>query len=126
MLAPFIGWNSGAPPPSYYSFNMTAADIAGGVFQGYLKATGGSIDAEPVTGHDLYYCIYTSGVNIIALVGDCTGLMAGLHLYVDGVDYGLGALGDWVFSSGYTLLEFVSDSGPVFVPTVSYFIEFKP
>lgn len=116
------------------SFNMTAGDLFW--FQGYgvegLTEEGsppeptpqfGSISAQPIPGHDLYYLITGLG-NGIAFIGDATVILAGLSVWVDGIEYPFDI--DWNYDdvSDKTLADWTT-SPPVFVDTVTYLIEIK-
>jgi hypothetical protein len=109
-----------------FSFNMTAGDDEAGN-TGYARVGNafaippiGSIDAEPISGEVLDACIENNSILVIAFVGDLTATLAGLTVWVDGVEYPPDS--DWSFS-GVTFYS--SNSPPVFLDTVSYFIEIK-
>jgi hypothetical protein len=110
-----------------FTFNMTAGDDEGGN-TGYARVGNsfavppiGSIDAEPISGEVLDACVENDSTFAIAFVGDIASTLAGLTVWVDGVEYPPDS--DWAFS-GVTLYV-VTSSPPVFLDTVSYFIEIK-
>ena len=105
---------------SGYSCTMTAGD---GFSQGYIEGSFGSIDVQPVPGHDLYALATLSGGGNVILYGDATALLAGLSVWVDGIEYPFDGY-DWTFTAGATYAEWTS-AGPTFVDTVEYLIEFK-
>jgi hypothetical protein len=109
-----------------FSFNMTAGDDEGGNtgFAGAGNAFAippiGSIDAEPITGEVMDVCVENDSAFVIAFVGDLTATLAGLTVWVDGIEYPPDS--DWSFS-GVTFYS--SNSPPEFLDTNSYFIEIK-
>jgi hypothetical protein len=112
-------------PPAGLSFNMTAGDLAG-IAQGYsngsVVAAFGSIDAEPIPGNDLKLFIDGAGGGI-AFDGDVMALVAGLTVWVDGVEYPFDG-DDWATDGDQTQGTWAS-SAPVFLDAVSYFVEIK-
>lgn len=112
-----------------YSFNMTAADYFGfvqGFSDGGLFDAFGSIDAEPIPGHDCVALYYASAFSaVICFEGDVTAMLAGRTAWIDGVEYPFTQ--DWQYGEedgNYTIAEW--DTGkPVFVAGSSYFVEIK-
>jgi hypothetical protein len=112
-----------------YSFNMTAADYFGsvqGFSDGGLFDAFGSIDAEPIPGHDCVALYYASAFSaVICFEGDVTAMLAGRTAWIDGVEYPFTQ--DWQYGEedgNYTIAGW--DTGkPVFVAGSSYFVEIK-
>jgi len=109
-----------------FSFNMTAGDL-GGVAQGYsdgsLISAFGSIDAEPIGGTTLTFLITGSVGATISFAGNITATVAGLSVWVDGVEFPFDGV-DWTFDGEETVASW-DTAGPTFVNTVTYFIEIK-
>lgn len=126
LFVPPVGWKKSAPPaPSGPSFNMTAGAFSGVVF-GYSDGSGlpafGSIDAEPIPGHDLIANV--SGFSqAITFAGDAVSLLSGLTVWVNGIQYAANFSGWGLFGSD-TQGSWSSD-GPDYADGNSYFIEIK-
>ena len=111
-----------------FSFNMTAGDFAA-VAQGYSNGNSlpafGSIDAQPISGHDLSFLISGGGGNAIEFIGDVTAQLAGLTVWVDGVEYPFDAV-DWTYDIDNDLTTAGwNTAGPTFVNTSIYAVEIK-
>lgn len=115
------------PDPVTYSCTMTAGNTSG-VLQGYGNASSGipmgSINHEPIPGQVLLQL--TSGFfDSAAFEGDVTGIVAGLRVWVNGVEYPFDNA-DWAYNSSLDATSGIwNTAGPVFVDTVSYFVEIK-
>lgn len=115
------------PDPVIFSCTMTAG-VFSGVVQGYGNASSGSpmgsINQQPIPGQ--VFRQLTSGFfDTAGFEGDITGVVAGLRVWVDGVEYPFDGT-DWAYNSGInsTVAQW-NTAGPVFVNTVSYFVEIK-
>lgn len=112
-----------------YSCTMTAG-VDGGDAGFSVAGAYGSINAEPVPG-ETCEAIGTSGgaIFIVSFTGDITATLSGLHVWVDGVDYGAGediGLGaGWHVNAGSTLWARTSPTLPTFSNGVGYLIEIK-
>lgn len=113
--------DGGGGGPSSFSFNMTAGNFFG-IIIGYQQAAYGSIDVEPIFGHDLVSL--SSGIaSQFVFDGDITSLVVGLTVWVDGVDYGTGLFG-FVYGGSTTTLTWFG-TGPTFVNGISYLVEIR-
>lgn len=124
-MAVLIVRKAAAPVGGDGSFNMTAGEFAGAI-RGYFPGLGfGSINTEPFAGETLNLLISGSGSNGIAFAGDLTAMLAGLTVWVDGVEYPFDGQ-DWAYDSGEDQTTGAWDvAGPVFANTVTYFVEIK-
>lgn len=119
---------AGEAPPGF-SFNMTAGDL-GGAAQGYADETSagiGSIDAEPIPGETLQFLVTGTVINGINFHGDVLGSVTGRSVWVDSIQYPFD-LSDWAYDSDNDVTGATWNTGvgaPVFVNTVSYFVEIK-
>lgn len=110
---------------SGYSCNVTAGAVS--TLRGYnVSVPIGSIDNQPVPGQALNYC-YTNGTSLfyVAFAGDVSTLLAGMHVWLDGVDYGIGdSTYRFNYSSGTTKWRITSGYTPM-VDGNTYFLEIK-
>lgn len=118
-----------APPVSGgagYSFNMTAGNFSAGLLIGYSPGLTGSIDAEPIPTNPLNGLFSgTIGNGIGFNDGDITGLLAGLTVWINGVQYAANFSG-WSYDGGGDATSASwSSGGPTFVGGNSYFVEIK-
>lgn len=120
-----------------FSCNMTAGNYSGAIF-GYENpadtAIGGgfggfgSIDGEPVPGATLLGFFSFTGVSYIFFDGDIASDLAGLNLWVDGVEYAIGEEpGSWLYVPDLDITAAIwsEGAGPSFADGVVYFIEIK-
>lgn len=125
-----------SPVIDEWSFAISAAsnDGAGGTAVGYSGAVNfqsrpsfGALSAERLSGFALQAC-YRIGApsnnSIIAFTGDVSALLAGKHVWVDGVDYGPGDQYKFTYISGVTIWNRIT-GGPGLVAGETYDIEIK-
>lgn len=116
-----------AAPPAAFSCSMTAGNFSGAVF-GYSNGTGipafGSIDQQPIPGETLNL-LAGPPLSGIQFAGDVTSSVAGLSVWVDGVEYPFDSQ-DWthVMPANVTTGSWTSGA-PTFANAVTYFIEIK-
>lgn len=110
---------------SVYSCHVTAGSYS--AITGYLPTTStGSIDTEPVPGQTLSAC-YTSSNSYfnVFFSGNIASLLAGLHVWLDGIDYGIGDSGTrFTYSSGNTKWSITSGLPSMTVGN-TYLLEIK-
>lgn len=105
---------------------LTAGNLGG--FVGYSNGSYsffsafGSISAEPIVGQVLA-ALFSGGSDEVVFSGDATAALAGLTVWVNGVEYPFDGP-DWEFDGEFTAASWVS-AGPTFVNGVAYSIEIK-
>jgi hypothetical protein len=109
-----------------YSFTLTAGEASGhqGYDTGVVFGTFGSIDAEPIEGHDLAFIFTGSIARAITFAGDALALLDGKTVFVDDVEYATGFSG-WSVDGGSTGATWTAGNGPTFINTNEYFVEIK-
>jgi hypothetical protein len=88
--------------PAGYSCTITIGDYFS-FYYGYEGDTlaFGSISNQPISGEVMRGCFWEDGENLsVAFVGDITGLVGSLNVWLGGVNYG--GAGNWSFGSGET------------------------
>jgi hypothetical protein len=120
------------PEDESISFSITAAANNGAIgysgsnnFQG--RPVFGSLSVEPIPEHRLqalYRVAAPSNTSIIAFSGDASALLAGKHVFVDGVDFGPGVQYGFAYTNGVTIWARIS-GGPEFVAGRAYEVEIK-
>lgn len=115
---------------SGYSCTVTVGNYSSALF-GYEKAPGtyggfGSINVEPIAGQTLALCYCNHWTLFsVAFVGDISATLAGLHVWWDGVDYGIGDVTTrWDFDDTYTVWS-ISTGLPTFVNASTKLLEIK-
>src|SRR5690606_769819 len=90
------------PPPSV----MTAGQDAEGTSTGFsdgtvIKESFGSLSAEPVDGFPVVALAASALSLVVALGGDATGVVDGMTLWIDGVEYE--PTSDWSYNGSVTI-----------------------
>lgn len=124
-----LAWVDHAPSVEVdegYSFTMTAGTSTGyvGYDTGVVLGTFGSIDAEPLPGSTLQCLFAASGDGYIYFSGDVVALLAGLSVWVNGVEYPFDRF-DWDYSGGEDATIAEWDTPPIFVNGNVYTVEIK-
>lgn len=116
-------------PPTGYSFTMTAGDFGDGSFGYTPSPLTGSISNEPIPGQILALIQSGTGATVIYFLDDIFDLLTGKHLYVDSVDLGLPAGGDWEAAELIPGTWFTGglweNPTPIFEDEGVYFVEIK-
>lgn len=110
----------GANSSAAFSCTMTAGTL--GHLYGYYAGVFGSISNEPVPGAELAAIMTNGSAGQIFFYGDWVSTLAGLSVWVDGVEYPFDDH-DWTYTSATEAGW--SSAGPTFVDGLSYLIEFK-
>jgi hypothetical protein len=91
--------------PAGYSCTITIGDYFGvlygyGTEDGNLGQNVGSIDAEPIPGETLVDCFWDpAGAATVVILGNVTGLVGSLNVWLGGVNYG--GSGNWTYDGSF-------------------------
>lgn len=121
-----IQWFQDEPAPSSPVI-LTAGQNAGGTNTGFSDGTVvagsfGSLSAEPVDGFPVVALATSASSLAVALAGDATGVVDGMTLWIDGVEYE--PTSDWSYVGSVTTYA-VTPPPFLFVDGNTYEIEIK-
>lgn len=123
-----IQWFQDEPAPSNPVI-LTAGEDSGGAWIGFSDGTVtvigesfGSLSAELVDGFPVVALAVLESILIVVLGGDATGVVDGMTLWIDGVEYE--PTYDWVYNGSVTVYT-VDPSPFLFVDGNTYEVEIK-